>query len=272
VGNQFAMQYLVYVDHRDVTQWVTRLVVEQAPRTLYRRFEVTVAGWNLEEVTDGSRWDIFGSLDVVADPHAVCLIRDGYVPPDKEQTALVKIGDAPSVTFRGYDYAWVMMRRSPRDTIVMVPGTGLVWATNASGERYLIRNDIQVALDEYRSQNHIVGQYQVWYYVSTLESACNYLAQHAGCSLEYRMPGYNMQAWVVSPAKSYWETLLELVEPYAPDIYYRRDRNTLVIADSLASQYTLGFSKVTLPAGALENIKGVPDTRKRVRRVLVRIP
>jgi len=283
-GSQFDLGIRVYMNQRDITQWVQSVVIVHDRRVLYRRFEVTFLGWSSLEA--GATWDIFGTLDPSGSPYDVDLIRNGYVPPDHEESALVRRGDVPTVTIRGYDYAYVMMRRSPRETIVMVPGTGLVWATNDAGQRYLVENQVQTALDEYRlgarrgqqvaagrepSWARPVGRYTIWPDMWSLERACEALARYAGVCLEWYLPSPRIGPWVVSPTLSYWDALLQLVEPYAPEIYYRRDSNRLAIVDPLSvTAYRPGGTKITLPARALTNISGRPAERRRVRRVVMR--
>ena len=280
-GQTYPLKYTVYMNKRDITRWVTRIEVEQPRATLYRQFSLTFVGWSALE--EEASWDIFGSFDA-ANPRAVDLIRNGFVPPDRERSILVRRGDVPKIQVTGYDYVYVMMRRAPRDTIVVVPNNGLEWGETSDGRPYLIENTVQRALDEYAnggalgagyvatSPQRPVGQYTIWSYVRTLQELLVRLCIFAGVNPNVRLPDYQMSPFLIPPTMSYWQAIRELVRPYAAELSYDRDRNTLSIIDPLVSQYMPAGATITLPAGALTSIRGEPQTRKRARRVIVTVP
>lgn len=280
-GQTFPLRYTVYANKRDLTKWVTRVEIEQPRGCLYRQFTVTLAGWSALE--EGASWDIFATLDS-ATPRAVDLIRNGIVPPDRERAILVRRGEVPKVQVTGYDYVYVMMRRAPRDTIVVVPNSGLEWGVASDGRRYLVENTVQRALDEYDSGSRLgagyvassssmpVGQYQIWAFVRDLHALLKRLCSVAGTNYNIRLPNYQLKPFVIPPSMSYWQAIRELVRPYAAEISYDRDRNSVSIIDPLVAQYMPAGATLTLPAGALTSIRGEPQTRKRVRRVIVAVP
>lgn len=246
----------LYMNRRDVTPWLQSLEPSQPAGCIYRQFTATFAGWHaLEGYLAGATWDLYGSHDP-ANPRAVALIRDGIVPQDREQTASVGAGAVPSFTVTGYDAVWLAQRRRPRDTVVMVPDAGF-----GSGS-------VAKALASY--QEGPVGRYVVWQYVRTYRAAVERLAREAGFRVDYRLPDHPLEPLVVPPTSSYWDALISLVEPWAPEVWYRRTWNTLMFLDPEAPRYDLD-NVLTLGPDMGVAVDALPVVRNRVHRVILRV-
>lgn len=251
ISTPFALR--VYMNQRDVTPWATSIDIEQPPACLYRQWSVTFAGWSAVE--SGASWDIFGSYDPETTPRAECLIRAGVVPEDRERTVGLGSGEMVTTTVSGYDRVWLMQRRAPRDTLVLVPGrrgagAGAAAAIEAFGQP--------------------VGRYRTVTGVDTLHHAVRELARRAGVNVHLATLNYPWQATVVDPAQSYWEAILELLRPLGAEVWYRRSGNLLVIVDPLAPRYGLGTT-INLPPQLVKSVNGWPVRQRRVRRLLTRI-
>lgn len=245
----------VYMNSRDVTHWVTALDLYQPRATIYRQFDITFGGWSsLEYFEAGARWDIFASHDTT-DPRAESIIRAGIIPPDRERAMLVRHGQIPTVTLRGYDSVWLAQRRRPTDTVVIVPGAGF-------GD-----GSVEAALEKYDGP---IGRLAVWNYTSNVRRALDRLAAEAGLRVDYRLPDFDLLPFVIPPTRSYWEAILDLVRPWQPEIYYRRAYNRLLILDPEAPRYGVGR---TLKIGEenLARVDAVPVTRNRIRRMILRL-
>lgn len=245
----------VYMNSRDVTPWVTELSITQPKRTIYRHFDITMAGWHfLEQYEDGASWDVYASHDDT-DPTAEAVIRNGVIPPDRARALLIAAATVPTISLRGYDNVWLAQRRRPTDTLVVVPGAGF-------GD-----GGVEAALEKYTGP---VGRYAVWNYAATISQAVGRLAAEAGLRVDYRLPDADLLPFVIPPDRSYWEALVELVRPWQPEIYYRRNYNTLLILDPEAPRYGIGR---TLNVGKenLVRVIGLPVYRNRTRRVILKL-
>lgn len=237
---------------RDVTPFATSIVVRQSPKTLYQEFEVRFAGWS--EIETGATWDIFGTYDP-SNPRAECLIRNGVVPPDRERYVELELGGVPTLEVRGYSRIWLGLRRAPLDTIVVLPGDG-------------VGHSVKAALEQHGGA---VGRYRVWSYVETMHEAVERLAAEAGFRVDIRLPNYDIGPHVFDPESSYWASILELVEPFAPDVWYRESTNTIAIVDPVASRYLVGNTLQVSP-DVIGGVRSFPVRRRRVRRVIVTVP
>jgi hypothetical protein len=258
--------FRAYMNNRDVTDWITDVEIEHHRKTLYRQWTFTFAGWS--SIEEDAKWDLFGSYDPTAEPRAEILARAGVLPPDRERLRLVvAAGRMPVSRIRGYDFVWTAQRKRPRETIVVVPSSAYI-VENVDGRPVLRENSVAGALERHEGP---IGKYRVWTHVRTIRDAVNRLGNAAGVRVDYRLPNENMIPYVIPPTASYWEAMLELVQAWKPEIYYRDSTNTLVFADPLHSHYSVGGA-LGIPAGAVVRMTGAPILRKRTRRILIRIP
>lgn len=246
------VQYTVYHDQRDLTPWVTSLEVSQPPRSLSREWSVTLAGYT--NLVDDGTWDIFATYDT-SSPRAECLIRSGVVPPDRERSIVVQRDGVPTVTVRGYDHVYLALRRAPRDTLVLVPDREGTTSAAAAISQY----------------GGAVGRYRVATNVRSLHAALTLLANGAGVNVHLAIPDYPLQPLVVPPTSGYWAAMLELLQPTAAEVWYRRASNTVVVVDPLAPRYGLG-RRVEIPGELVTAVSGVPTRHRMVRRVIYQVP
>jgi hypothetical protein len=254
------------MNNRDVTNWITSVDIEHPRKTLYRQWIFRFAGWSAIE--ENATWDLFGSYDPAGEPRAEILSRAGILPPDRERARLVvAVGKMPRLEIRGYDFVWIAQRKRPRETIVVVPSSAYI-VEEIDGRPVLRENSVAGALNRHEGP---IGKYRVWTHVSTIADAVRRLGNAAGVRVDCRLPRAPMIPYVIPPASSFWEAILELVAPWKPRIYYRDSTKTLVIVDPLHSHYGIAGS-LTIPAGVVKRITGFPIVQKRTRRILIRIP
>lgn len=252
------LYYSVFMDRRDVTSWVQALEIRQPRRTIYREFSLEFAGWAaIQNYQDGATWDIYSSVDQ-DNPRAEVEIAGGVIPPDRDRLVDLQPGKVPVVEITGYDRAWMIQRRRPSATIVVVPGSGF-------GEE--LEESVGYALERYDGP---VGQYRVWTYTRTVHEAVRKLANEAGVRVDLRFPDREIRPFVVDPERSYYEAIRELVDPWSPEVYYRRSWNALVFVDAEAPRYGVGRT-VELAARHIRRVQALPVRAKRIRRVLLRV-
>jgi hypothetical protein len=255
------------MNQRDVTNWVTSVDIEHPRKTLYRTWTFRFAGWSAIE--ENATWDLFGSYTPGTDPRAEILSRAGVLPPDRERSRLVVArGTMPRLEIKGYDYVWTAQRKRPRETIVVVPSSAYIVETTDDGRPVLRENSVAGAIKRYEGP---IGKYRVWTHVSSIGSAVRRLGNAAGVRVNYRLPHAPMIPLVIPPENSFWETILELTEPWKPKFYYRDSSRTLNIVDPLHSHYAIA-GNLTVPGDAVRRITGAPILQKRTRRILIRIP
>ncbi|HQM37471.1 MAG TPA: hypothetical protein PLN64_00925 [Candidatus Bipolaricaulis anaerobius] len=277
-GASTYLRYSIFVDKHDVTPWVTAIEIEQPRRTIYRKAEITLAGLSPDALPAGGRWDVFGTYDA-AEPYQVELIRNGYLPPDREGAVLVTGGTVPKMTLTVYDYVWVLQRRAPEETIVCVPGNGIVWDHTPDQVYYVVENQIQTALDNlhgitrdpYKPTPYFpAGRYRVLNFIRTAAQAARQLGLMAGVHVDWQLPDYKLKPYAIGSGTTYWDAILALAAPYAPEIFYQRAWNTLQLVDPLTRKW--GGETMNLPAGLVTSVRGAPQTRRTIRRVVVRVP
>lgn len=239
----------VYMDRRDVTEYVSSLSITQNASTYYREFELTLKGWQFASPT--ASWDIYGTRNP-AEPRQALLIRNGTVPPDRQGTVTID-GTVPSLTLTGYDWAWMAQRRQPKTTVILAPT-----AQEARKE----------AMKEEKYDKAQLGRW-TWVPAMTMHQAVQALAALAGFFVEMRMPDYSLTVFVVDPGKSYWDAIIELLAPYVPRIYFRRTENRVLIADCAVQWLGIG-SKLLLGEANVKSITAASTRFKYVRRVLLR--
>jgi len=258
--------FRVYMNQRDVTDWITSVDIEHPRKTLYRTWTFRFAGWSAIE--EDATWDLFGSYDPIGEPRAEILSRAGVLPPDRERARLVVArGTMPRLEVRGYDYVWTAQRKRPRETIVVVPSSAYI-VEEIDGRPVLRENSVAGALKRYEGP---IGKYRVWTHVSSIGSAVRRLGNAAGVRVNYRLPRAPMIPYVIPPENSFWDSILELTEPWKPRFYYRDSDRMLLVADPLHSHYAIG-GNLEVPADAVKRLSGAPIIQKRTRRILIRIP
>lgn len=239
------LSFTVYMDKRDVTEYVSSLKITQTPSTYYREFEVVLKGWHF--VSPSAAWDIYGTRKL-SEPRQALLIRNGVVPPDRQGTVTID-GSVPSITLNGYDWAWMAQRRQPTSTVVLAPTA-------------------KAARAEVLQAGEFVGRWS-WVPATTMHQAVQALAAFGGFTVDMRMPNYNLTAYVVDPGKSYWDAIIGLIEPYLPRVYFRRSENRVLISDCAAQWLGIG-TKLPLGQAAVRSITAASTRFKYVRRVLLR--
>jgi len=241
----------VYMNKRDITKWVTRVAVEQAPHTLYRQATVVLAGWYAIELA--KRWDIYASTDLAV-PRSSLLLSGAVVPPDRRPETVVA-GGVPITTVTLYDWAWLAQRRTPRQTLVIAPKRELAVA---EVERYLAEEDGPV------------GRYQI-IEAPTMHAAVAALAVQAGFHVDLRIPDYAMAPLVVDPKQSLWKTIYSLVEPFQPQVFFRHNTAKVAIVDRIGRAVGVGPT-LSLSATAIEALSASSLPYRNTRRVLIQVP
>ncbi len=242
----------VFMDKRPVTPFVRQVKWQQARRQYYRSFEITFAGWS--SVSSASKFDIYASHNA-ADPRAELVIAGGMQAPDQKPKTAVD-GDVPTVTVTGYDWAWFAQR-------LKAPGFSTV----------VLARSMDDARKAVYKATAPLGRWQ-WVPATTLHQAVAALAALAGFTVELRIPDYPFSAAIVRPEASLWDAILELVAPYAPEIYCRRTENRVLIVDRTARYQTAG-TVIALSEGALRKPGGVeivPELARYRRRIILWVP
>lgn len=242
----------VLMDGRDVTSWVKSVSVSQED-SINRQFTITFAAW--DQFNENNRFDIYGSYNP-ANPFAEVMIRNGVIPIDRYRSVTLGPNKVPHVIGNGYDYVWLIKRRAPKKTIILVPN------------RRNSQDNVTQAIENFKGP---IGRYQVWTSIRTLHKAIRKLSAAGGVNVSVNIPDYPMAPYVIDPSWSYWKAIEKLVEPYAPQTYYVRSSNMLVISDR-SSQVMGASNLLTLGADIIGDLQATPVTYRRVRRVIVRIP
>jgi len=151
----------------------------------------------------------------------------------------------------GYDWSWMAQRRCPSDTLVI------------ASSRKLARWAIEKAEGP-------VGRWR-WIPTPTLHDAVQKLGALAGFTCELRIPNFRISAQVLDPTKSYWQSILELTECFAPRYEFRRTENRVLITDRVAAFQGVG-STMVLSEAAIKGIEAGPSVFRYVRRVLIEVP
>lgn len=239
----------VLMNGRDVTKWVTAWSFSSSSGDVATQWSVTFAGWHNVEV--GARWDIYESYNA-AEPRAQLRIRGGRVPPDRQPTTK-QAADGVTMTVNGYDAVHFAGVRRPRQTLVMVAEHG----------------EAAAAISKYGKP---IGKTQIVTFYSNfrVKQVVEHLGSLAGFNVEYRLENWPCAPFVVPPERSYWSEMLSLVEPYAPEMYYRPEVNTVVIAHPADAQSSSGFvTDLSSAPDVIASVSGLPSRRRRVNRVLV---
>lgn len=238
------------VDGQDVTRWVTAVSWSQERRTLHREFALTMAGFL--HIPPAARWDIYAGYGGAGE----VVIRRGIIPPDWQPEVSIGPQDSvPSIAVRGVDWVWLAVRKRHRDTVVLAPDRGQA------------RRAIRIYTE--RVPGRPVGRTAVLK-AATMHEAVTRLGMLAGFQVVILLPDYKLQGHVCDPGQSLWEAIWELVSPFAPMAYFRRERNEVVIADR--AHLVAAATTWTLPTSVVTGMSIEPVREANLRRVLVRIP
>ena len=247
----------VLMDGRDVSPWVKSVEISTEDK-IDRKFTIVFSSW--DQFSEANRWDIYGSYNP-SQPNQEILIRNGRIPIDRWRSVSVGVGAVPQVIGTGYDYVWLAKRKAPRKTIVMMP------------DRRDYQANLKKAVNDFQERNdgRPIGRYQVWPSMTNLHKALTRLAHAGGIHISIQIPNYDLAPYVVDPKFSYWAAIEELASPFAPNIYYVRQNNTLVIADR-QSEVMHSSNKLTLSPKIVADLTAAPIYTRRIRRVIMRIP
>jgi hypothetical protein len=245
----------VYMNQRDITPWCRRIKVSQPEGYVEKEFEITTNAWHMFQ--ENARYDIYASYDP-ANPRQECMIRQGWILPDKRRSVRVSRGEMPTITIRGKGWSSISFRRAPRETIVCIPVYGTAGYNMNYARRVLLNYDGPV------------GRIRIFPGCARVDQAVHRLGMNAWIGISWNLPFYPLQPVVIPAGKTYWDAILDLIEPYAPEIYFSHWSNHIVIADSLSRWY--GRWPMNVDGGIIRHIDAVPTNHIRVRRVLVRIP
>jgi len=245
----------VYMDQRDITPWCRSVTWSQPDQFLEQRWSVTTHAWHL--FSTQARYDIYASYDP-ANPRDTCVIRQGYVLSDQRMRVVVDRAEQPLITINGGSWSSSSFRRSSNETLVLLPC--------ADGD---IKWDL--ARRVLKNYDGPVGGYirpmsNCW----DLKRDVITLGQRACFSVIYHGPNIPMQPVIVPPNLSYWEAILQLIEPYALEVYWEAFFNTLYFIDPLSRPY--GRPAMNIPGSLIQSIDAVPIHRNRPRRVIVKVP
>lgn len=230
----------ILVDGLDLTRWCTSVSVTQAPRTYYRSWSATFRGLPVA-ITAASVVDILlGGQTVMV---------DGCLSPDAVPTVSLD-GTVPTLVCTGFDWAWRMQRIAPRSTLVLAPSR-------------------QMARQAAELSEFAVGRWE-WVAVHTAREACQTLGTRAGLTVDYCLPDYTLAPTVLDPRATLWDSLYGLVECFKPEVFWRRERRALILADPLANVLS-GIGSLSLPASAVVSAEVKPTQRITMRRLLMTV-
>ncbi len=249
------LQPTVYMDQRDVTAWVDSVSVTQARGEVYRTFSVRLRGWH--EVTPSSVFDVYATHDAT-NPRSTLLIRSGVIPPDRPPQIDVRGTEVLAVTVAGYDWVYLACVRLAPQTLVIAPDMEsarrcVAASTQPRGKWSLLR-------------------------ATTVHEAVVQLGLVAGLAVELRIPDVAVAPQVLDPTKAIWDAIRSLVDPFAPDYYFRRAEDRVLIADRMGAAQGMGSSLV-LSQQLVDQAKGITSlpaylhgVPKYLRRVLIQVP
>jgi hypothetical protein len=245
----------VYMNQRDITDWCRRVTWSQPSRYMEREFEITTHAWNLFD--DGAVYDIYATYDPTK-PRDECVIRRGMIVPSERQMVDVRRDQQPMITIKGKDGGAIAFRKAPKETIVMIPDPQHYGSNMAMAQRLL------------RKYNKPVGRIKVISNVTSLRRAVYHLCRGAGFRRSWEGPSYPIQPIIIEPGLSYWDAILNLIAPFALEVYYDPFSNRLHFADPISRYY--GRRPMRLSGEIVEGVRARPLHRQRVRRVLVKVP
>jgi len=244
----------VYMDQRDITPWCRTITWEQPDQFLEQNWSVTTQAWHLFD--PNARYDIYASYDS-ANPRDTCVIRQGYVLQDQRMSVDIARDKMPFITVQGKSFMSRSFRMTPKETLVLVPAA-IGPSTTAMAKR---------VLDKY---DEPVGRVRMLGNMWDLKRVIIKLGKRAGFSVIYHGPNIPMQPVVVPPGLTYWEAILQLIDPYALEVTYSEWFNTLYFIDPLSRPF--GRRPMTIPATSISNINAIPKFKAHPRRIIVKVP
>jgi len=246
----------VEMDGRDITPWCRSAQWGQPDRFLEQEFEITTNAWHLFD--DIARYNIFASYNP-ADPYAECVVRNGWVLPDRRRSVSIGKTAVPTVTIKGKSACSLAFRKTPAQTIVMVPDP--IGDANVNRAREVLA-----------AHAGDVGAWRVWGGIARVDQAVHNLLNAAGLRMSWSLPVYPMAPYIVPPTQSYWDAVLSLIEPWKPEVYFNEFDSTVWITDRVSRVY--GRQQLTIRGDVLpiESISAVPVRGAAVRRCIVRVP
>lgn len=244
----------VYMDQSDITPWCRSVTWSQPDQFLEQTWAVTTNAWHLFD--PNARYDIYASYDPTS-PRDTCVIRQGYVVQEQRLRVDISRTTQPLITVQGKSYSSRSFRMTPNETLVLVPapiGTSSMTMANRVLERY----------------DGPVGRIRVLGNAWDLRRDVLMLAMRAQFYAAYNGPNIPMQPVVVPPDLTYWEAILQLIEPYALEVYYSEWSNLLVFADPVSRPY--GRDRMWIPGSQIDSVTAIPKFVRHPRRIIVRVP
>jgi hypothetical protein len=242
------------MDQRDITPWCRSVKWAQPTGFLEQNWSVTTHAWHLFDVN--ARYDIYASYDP-ADPRDTCVIRQGYILPDQRLRVNISRRDQPLITIEGKSYSSHSFRVTPRETLVLVPAPAGT-SGMAMAERVLAKYDGPI------------GRVRVLSNAWDLRRDVIMLGHRACFSVIFHGPNIPMQPVIVPAQLTYWQAILQLIEPYALEVSYSEWFNTLYFIDPVSRPY--GRDRISIPGSLLTSLTAAPKFRAHPRRVIVRVP
>ena len=242
----------VYMDGRDVTDFVQSVSVKQQTECYYRTFNITFKGWHSINLT--ASWDIFGSRTANY-PRSEIQIRNGVSNPD-QAPRFSFTGGVPTTEIQGYDWAWRAQKVRTGEHAAI--NTLVIAANSTAARRAVIKSTA------------VVGRWR-WIRATTLHEAITQLGLLAGMWVEIRIPDVAIAAQVLDPGQTLWDSILQLAQPFAPEPYFRRSEDRMLLADRAAAAQGVG-SLLVLSESLVKSITGVPAVAQLLRRLLIGVP
>lgn len=248
----------VYMNQRDVTPWVTAITFTQQANSYYRSAKVTFAGFNA--IDEGATWDIFGTYDPTV-PRSQVLIYQGAIPPEQPATFTLDAAAGPTVDVTINDWAWFAQRCMPKHSLVICKTVDEAIKTVEKTIPSSTPNRYQYAVGSWR-----------WVQAGTFKQAATALANLSQFNITINTPDYDLQPYVVQPTKSTWDAILELAQPFVPEVFFRRTECRVILADRLQRFQGVG-SQLVLSAKAIAGpLVATPRIVDYTRRVLLQVP
>ncbi len=250
-GTAIPFSRTVHMNGRDISQWCEEVEWGQPNRYLEREFEITTHAWH--RFVENARYDIYASYDP-NNPYAECVIRNGWLLPDKRCSVKLARGKVPKIKIMGKSWSSVSFRRAPRETLILAP-------IGAYDFGYLRR-----VLDGY---DGVVGRVRMLVGMKRVDQAVVRLGMEAWLGVSWNLPTYPIGPVILPPGKSYWDAMLNLAEPFAPEIVYNEFGNSVVFADSVSRWYGSG-DQIYLGGNIVESVSAIPLKQARINRVIVK--
>jgi hypothetical protein len=235
----------------DVTAFIDDIEVGNDRRQLYRSARLTFQGWIPSDAT--ARWDIYATTDPAV-PRSSLLLRNGLTAPDQQPDVTLDRSAVQNTQITVYDWAWFAQRIAPTSTVVAAPSSSKALKAVAAADQ----------------SAWPLGRWQ-YLPAQTMHDVVRGLAVLAGFSVELRIPNYAIDAVVFDPREQVWSSIWRLVEPFRPEAYFRRERNSVVIASGVDLRMGIGGT-IELSDAAVIRAKIAAQRFRHLRQVIVRTP